>query len=226
MHPADRNSTTRRALFAAAPALAAGAVPTLAVATDGQQEDAELIRLGQEWSRLKAEEAVLEGEVDRIWQQSLDLPAPGAFYHRRGVDRLWFSISGDFSKPADEWAVGEWRSQLTRAHTVTSADQIERIHARAREIVAAADAHKEAQAQLRKQLGGDALHERMRETMARIEELEAQILQLEARTLPGVAVKARLVECYPDIEEPGTYGAHVLASLMRDLRPFAGGVPS
>jgi hypothetical protein len=184
-------------------------------------DDAELLELGREWPRLREQEDALDAAIDDIEDQAFRLPKPAALYHRPGYP-VWFELDGDFGKPASAWAVGEWRKALTQRHYVTSAEEIERIHARAREIIDAWDGHLEAQKELKKRLGHEALIERNFETMRQLEAIEDRILALPARTSAGLAVKAHLIRRYnmdvgePDDSSLGT-GDRALASLLRDL---------
>ena len=228
MTKAAPQSTTRRALLSAAPAITALTIPAVALASQATATgDEELVRLGQEWSQLIEVERTTGGEIERIWEQADLLPAPQALYHRPGIDRIWFdhresfTLGGpSFALPADEWAVEEWRKvpeRIDRGDWFVSIEEAERTRARAEEIVSAWEDYKEAKAQLRKSLGVDALQERMRETQCRIADIEERIGRLQARTLQGVAVKARLYELHAAHRDPEDYDAKLFASLMRDL---------
>jgi hypothetical protein len=217
MPQADPKLTTRRALFAAAPAAALLAAPVVAQATAA--DDTELIRLGEEWSRLVAQNDAADTELDDIAGQSHRLPAPAALYHRPGQDRWWFSVDRDFSKPVDAWAAGAWRQSLQRDALWWERNGLGERGDRAREILDAWDRHQEAQARFREQLGEGALKDRQQEIGRQLDEIEARITQLPARTMRGAAVKARLVRRYCDADWEADQDAdgRALSSLVRDL---------
>jgi hypothetical protein len=194
---AGRKALTRRALFAAVPAvvLIAARITGQAVAA----EDGELIRLGRERSRLAAVDGALAAEIDRICLAALRLPAPQALYHRPGEDRIWYESrstflqcrAAEFSHPADNGAVDRWREALEKDWRVKP-EELARIHARAREIIQAWDGHAQAQKQFRKTAGEDALIERRRENRDQLAVVETRIRQLPARTMQGAALKAKV----------------------------------
>lgn len=225
MPKAVQQSTTRRALLSAAPAIAAIAVPAVALAAApsaaqaSMTEDVELARLAGEWSRLDAEHRTIRAEIERIREQAERLPAPEALYHRPGKDRLWYSISSDFSPPADAWAVGEWRKALQRDECWWERHGRSDLVERAGEILSAWDRHQEAKAQLREQLGEARLEERDLQIARHMEALERRAMVLRATTREGWAFKARLYQRYAGPRDADDYDDMLFASLMRDLQP-------
>jgi hypothetical protein len=225
---ADHKPTTRRALFAAAPAIALAAAAAPALAAE-DRDDAELLELGREWPRLREQEDALDAAIDDIEGQAFRLPMPKALYHRPGEDGRWydnrhFGLHNPvaFPEPADRWAVDQWRKVLARDdyELWVTPEELKRLHSRAREIIDAWDGHLEAQKEFKKRLGQEALIERNFETMRQLTAIEERILALPARTSAGLAVKAQLVRRYMDVDQVDDSAGvdeRALASLLRDL---------
>jgi hypothetical protein len=225
MPQADHKPTTRRALFAAAPAVAL-ALPAASVAIGlpavaAADPDTELLELGRQHAEADALYYALSDQCEAACEAAIAAypPPPEALFHRPGKDRMWFSPDADFSRPVDAWAAGEWRQALDRDASWLQLHRRGDMVERAKEIVAAWDSWMNARDQVLVTRGVRELERRVDAQGYAVTEIEHRIFAMRATTPAGWRLKARLARrVVMDPYAPdGTYEDRLVRSLLADL---------
>lgn len=185
------NKTSRRGLLAASAALAAGsAANVIAIASSragGRPEtasvDAELIELGRRFDRLAARQDLLDEQLARVCQdpdlRQLECAADRAKAPPPSLrGGLGVSLVERDTGPHLVWVGDRWKVAPDPAIPLAAEAR--------RNAVQAARAR-------RAELGVDLLEERVDENLAVLDAVQRTIALAEAKSLAGVAVKARSV---------------------------------
>jgi hypothetical protein len=218
MPQAERRSTTRRALFAAAPLLAAGAAAPAQAAHTG--DDAELLELGRQHAASSARYDALDEQAMRAQEAACALsPKPDAI-RIRAADRPIVDIGyngrfvGDFMHPDD---IRRWRINSDMTFILWPRRAREELLARRAEVLAAWEQWERASDAAHVACGVRAIEERLDDEGQTITALEHRILDTPAKTPAGWRLKARIARKVLDPEPDGTYEDMVVRSLLADL---------
>ena len=216
------STLSRRSLVTSAAALPVAAIPAVAMAS--ADSDAELIELGREFDRVQ----LLSHDCQRRFSEAGEIyeasrpPVPASVWWRRGDCGIGLPI------PHPQWRGDEYANY----YCVGDLEKLRAIdHPRARQIVrdveaylAADDAAAKVSGYKAAEKADDALHEQ------HWKPLTEKIIAIQAETLEGMKVKARVVyHCMlgqigpQDGEE--TTNEHAMLSIVRDLMRLQGREP-
>lgn len=189
------STATRRALFAALPAVAAA--PMAMAAEDFP--DAELIALGAKWTAYKAEYRRLDGVVDACWARfNAECGERPEALRVRQQDRLYAVklMPGDYFDAGDvdrlERAIPK-RAQLQR-----NLGTNDYVFSRGQEVVDAYHAYRDRRDALLEATGFNAASEEREAVDDEVVAIERQIEALPAQGSEGLRVKAMVAAPYID----------------------------
>lgn len=230
---AETQHITRRSAFAGLSAAIIGTgFSSAAKAATFSDPDAELLALGRHLADLHRAHLAAEDEAQRLFEIYFDQePACPEALIWKPSDPDTGLFPPTFRDSAGRRAWGH-RDEVDRLRVFQARGHIngrdrERALIRAQEIVATFDEWTAAKAQARRDVGCMAAEERSEALFEDVQALGAQISRMPARTLQGLIVKARAVECFNeearhgDLREDPTTDVLIAGALVRDLLAMA-----